>query len=114
MKRFVVLLVSLAAACSHPSVTVDAPSAEPLDAAPSASGAEADESVSRASACLAACTNLRARKCPAGAPTPEGATCESVCVNALRSGIAPLDTQCLAHASSCAAADRCGSAGSAP
>jgi hypothetical protein len=57
--------------------------------------------------CAAACDHLRALHCPAAVPTPEGATCEDVCVTVQRSGILTWDLECRARAASCDAIDAC-------
>jgi hypothetical protein len=64
--------------------------------------------------CRDMCVNLRARHCPAGDPTPKGATCEAVCENAETSGYASENPRCQAKATSCDAADACVDSGSAP
>jgi hypothetical protein len=55
----------------------------------------------------AVCENYRRLGCAAGRPTPEGATCEVVTANAVRSGIVAWDLRCRAAATSCSMAEQC-------
>lgn len=57
--------------------------------------------------CAAACDNGRELACEWAAPTPEGATCETVCSTVEATGYDTVDPACLAAASSCAEAERC-------
>jgi hypothetical protein len=57
--------------------------------------------------CANACTNLRYHGCPAGNPTPEGAPCETVCLNTESSGYASMNPRCVAKALDCSTADAC-------
>jgi hypothetical protein len=58
-------------------------------------------------ACFAVCANYRTLKCPAGDPTPDGATCETVCASAATSGLMTMNLACRATAASCDEASRC-------
>lgn len=60
--------------------------------------------------CASACGRLADLGCEAGQPTPKGASCEEVCLNAERSGFALWDVGCVTRAPDCEAADRCGGA----
>jgi hypothetical protein len=57
--------------------------------------------------CPAACARLGVLSCEAGKPTPDGATCEQVCSNVQASGLNRINTECIAAADSCAAAEEC-------
>lgn len=50
-----------------------------------------------ADACPAACSRMRELGCVAGRPTPKGAACEEVCVNAAEL----IDVACWAKAKNC-------------
>lgn len=56
--------------------------------------------------CSRACTRFRELGCEEGAPTPEGKSCEDVCV-AVGQGSIGLDTDCVERAASCEAARAC-------
>ena len=60
--------------------------------------------------CATACERLVELGCPAAEPTPKGASCEEVCLNAERSGLALWGVNCITSAPDCAAADECGGA----
>lgn len=51
--------------------------------------------------CAASCVKRRALGCADGAPTPAGATCETVCLNTEASGYASENPACLAKMNSC-------------
>lgn len=57
--------------------------------------------------CGAACANLQSLGCPAGDPTPDGATCEEVCVVVQEEPGPELPLRCIIDADSCDAADDC-------
>jgi hypothetical protein len=57
--------------------------------------------------CIVMCAHLQILHCPAGDPTPKGATCEAVCENTESSGYASENPRCQAQATSCQAADAC-------
>jgi hypothetical protein len=57
--------------------------------------------------CLDVCANAGKLGCPAAQPTPNGTSCEEVCVNVMQSGIVTFDLACRAEASDCAAFERC-------
>lgn len=57
--------------------------------------------------CSAACSHLRDLGCPAGQPTPKGASCEEVCQSTEDSGVVTLNPACVARAASCDAVDNC-------
>ncbi len=58
--------------------------------------------------CASACENMRRLGCELGKPTPNGASCESVCDRVQReNGGAGFNVHCLARASACAGAEAC-------
>jgi hypothetical protein len=52
--------------------------------------------------CTDACDNLRTLGCAEAAPTPDGASCEDVCLNA-----DDLPVACITRAETCDAAEAC-------
>ena len=58
-------------------------------------------------ACQAACERLAALGCPEAEPTPEGASCDTVCRNVEESGVTSMRPGCVAEANSCEEADSC-------
>lgn len=89
------LLALVVLACQHP---VEIP---PVPVVPRAIDEKPDD-ISRV------CNHLRSMQCEAGAPTPEGATCEEVITNAATQGIDLAgDVQCVEASTSCEAADKC-------
>lgn len=74
------------------------PPATPLDPPPTP-GTAAD--------CKAACAHLVALHCPSGDPTPQGGTCEQVCLNTEESGYASMNPRCLAQIKACADEEAC-------
>jgi hypothetical protein len=90
-----VFLLVLGASCSPPAAWPP-----PVNhTTPISAGTPAD--------CQAMCENLRLLHCPAGDPTPKGATCEAVCENTESSGYATENPFCQAHVKTCEAADAC-------
>ena len=59
------------------------------------------------STCASACARMAALGCPAASPTG-GHTCEEVCLNVEKSGLALWGVACVTSATSCVAADACG------
>lgn len=57
--------------------------------------------------CAGWCTHATELHCEAAKPTPNGASCTTVCENLEASGITHLNLGCRAKASSCTAADAC-------
>ncbi len=57
--------------------------------------------------CAAACKNGRKLACVFAENTPEGGTCEAVCLNSETSGYASMNPACMAQAKSCEQADDC-------
>ncbi len=57
--------------------------------------------------CAPACAHLAELGCDAGKPTPDGASCESVCRNVQASGLNRINTACIMSAASCGAAEGC-------
>jgi hypothetical protein len=57
--------------------------------------------------CEAACQRMRELGCEEGNPTPEGATCEEICIEAERSGLADVDTKCIVELEACGSYDVC-------
>lgn len=57
--------------------------------------------------CEESCTQLRTLGCKEGAPTPKGATCETVCADVNASGHARWASDCLVVARSCEEARSC-------
>lgn len=87
MKRsFLIAVALLVVSCSGSSCQRE-PASPPIGPEPTAvpsSTPAADAAPVDASGkdpCVAACTNLRARKCPDGAPTAAGVTCEAMCTD---------------------------------
>lgn len=60
--------------------------------------------------CAAACSHLRELGCETGRPTPEGTTCEEICGYVEATGVAEIrwPHACVAAATSCDVAERCG------
>jgi hypothetical protein len=88
-----------------PAPQPDPPS--PWDAAPDAGPPAPPPAPAPAGACAAACSRLAALGCPEAKPTPNGATCTDVCLNAEDSGVLSMQTDCVVQASDCPAARAC-------
>lgn len=63
--------------------------------------------VQDAGLCPGVCEHYQALGCPAGKPASGGATCATVCQNALASGLVRWNLACRLAAPSCDAAERC-------
>lgn len=57
--------------------------------------------------CADYCTHALALGCSFAQPTPNGASCETVCLNFNASGVVSWNLDCRAAATSCAAIDQC-------
>lgn len=57
--------------------------------------------------CASWCKHASEMHCNAAKPTPEGASCETVCENLQGSGLVKFDLKCRSVASSCMAAEAC-------
>lgn len=57
--------------------------------------------------CEALCAHAAALGCPFSRPTPNGHTCQAVCLNVQGSGITSWNIECMVNAASCAAIDAC-------
>ncbi len=57
--------------------------------------------------CAAACARLRHLGCPEAEPTPDGASCETVCDRVQDSGAYELNTECVTRADRCHEAEEC-------
>jgi hypothetical protein len=84
------------------------PAPAPWDAAPDA-GPKPPPAPSPvpSGACAAACAHLAALGCPEAKPTPKGATCTDVCLNAEDSGVLSMQPDCVVRAVDCPAANAC-------
>lgn len=57
--------------------------------------------------CPQVCTNYRNHHCPAGNPTDKGVPCETVCQEAIVTGLVRWNMACRTVAPSCDAAEAC-------
>lgn len=57
--------------------------------------------------CESVCAHLSEMGCEAALPTAKGASCATVCGNAVSTGWAAWDLECMAEAKTCEGADSC-------
>ena len=93
MKKLVVTLALLLAACRTVQPSPPPPTPGPPDTN------EPD--------CSSACARMESLGCEASAPTPSGASCESVCSNVMSSGTIVWDLRCRSMARTCDEVEAC-------
>jgi hypothetical protein len=101
--KLVLTLLVLVAACSNCGTGPQPVPSPAVDAGPPDAPTAAD--VVQAPSCATACTRAAALDCPWGTPSPDGVSCEAVCLNAQK--LLTWDLKCRTTAPTCAAQAAC-------